>query len=206
MAVWTIAAQAGTGGERIAAELAAAAGVSLVDRKTLALFAHEFDPAFPEDEDLQARVGGRLRALALSTAMTTGSADAFREVQLRQALPALGGAVLAKAAHEPCVIYAPAAFAALSQHPSAVHARLRAPLECRIAAYQREQLVDRHSAEKAVKHDDHRTQAWVRSLYRVDIDDPQLFSLVLDTSRFSPERLVDTLLAAAGVEAALAPA
>jgi cytidylate kinase len=45
---------------------------------------------------------------------------------------------------------------------------------------------------------------WVKSLYRVDIDDPRLFSLVLDASRFSPERLVDTLLAAGGVQPALA--
>jgi hypothetical protein len=41
------------------------------------------------------------------------------------------------------------------------------------------------------------------SLYRVDIDDPRLFSLVLDASRFSPHLLVETLLAAGGVEAAL---
>jgi len=34
-------------------------------------------------------------------------------------------------------------------------------------------------------------------------DDLRLFSLVLDASRFSPDRLVQTLLAASGVEAAL---
>lgn len=38
----------------------------------------------------------------------------------------------------------------------------------------------------------------------VDIDDAQLFSLVLDASRFSPERLGETLLAAGGVQAGLA--
>jgi hypothetical protein len=43
----------------------------------------------------------------------------------------------------------------------------------------------------------------VKSLYRVDIDDPRLFSLVLDASRFSPQRLLETLLAAGGAEAAL---
>ncbi|MDX6580366.1 MAG: hypothetical protein QOJ47_1915, partial [Gaiellales bacterium] len=40
MAVWTISAQEGTGGARIAAALAVAADVSLVDRETLALLAH----------------------------------------------------------------------------------------------------------------------------------------------------------------------
>ena len=50
---------------------------------------------------------------------------------------------------------------------------------------------------------DHRRQAWVKSLYHVDIDDARLFSLVLDASRFTPERLVATLLAASGIQAAL---
>ena len=81
--------------------------------------------------------------------------------------------------------------------------RVRAQLEWRIANHQREHLVDRRCAEKALKRDDHRQPAWVRSLYRVDIDDGRLFSLVLDASRFSPERLVDTLLAAGGVQAAV---
>lgn len=203
LAVWTIAAQEGTRGDRLAAALAEAAGVSLLDRKTLALFAHKLDPDLPELDELEGRLGGRLNALALSTAITAGSADAFREVELRQNLPALARVVVAEAARSPGVIYVPAAFAALSEHPSAVHVRVRAPLEWRIATYQREHLVDRRCAEKALKRDDHRKQAWVRSLYRVDLDDARHFSLVLDASRFSPQRLVETLLAAGGVEAEL---
>jgi hypothetical protein len=203
MAVWTICAQEGTGGAHVAARLAAEAGVLLLDRKALALTAHALDPAVPEDDDLEGRVGGRLSALALGTAITTGSADAFREAQLRRALPALGRAVMREAARAPCVIYAPAAFAALSTHPSAIHVRLHAPLERRIGVYQRKQLVDRHCAEKALKRDDHRKQVWVRTLYRVDIDDARHFSLFLDASRLSHERLVDVLLAAADVQPAL---
>ena len=109
--------------------MGAAAGVSLLDREALARFVHQIDPNIPEADDLEERLGGRLNMLALSTAITAGSADAAREIQLRQKLPALGRAVLAEAALSPCVIYAPAAFAALSQHPSAVHVRLRAPLD-----------------------------------------------------------------------------
>jgi hypothetical protein len=158
------------------------------------------DPSFPEDDDLERRVGGRLDALALSTAMSTGSAEARREVRLRQALPELGRNLLAQVTHAPCVIYAPAAFAALSQHPSAIHVRLRAPLDWRIETCHREQLVDRRCAEKALKRDDHRKQAWVKRLYRMDIDDAMLFSVVLDVSRFSPDRILETLLAAGGVQ------
>jgi cytidylate kinase len=202
MTVWTISAQEGTGGTRVAAELAAAAGVSLLDREALAVLAHEVDPALPQFEELEARFG-RFTMLSLSAALSIGSAEAFQEVELRHKLPDLGRAILGKAARSSCVIYVPAAFAALSDHPSAIHVRLRAPLECRIASYQREQLVDRRCAEKALRRDDHRRQAWVKSLYRVDIDDARRFSLVLDTSRFTPERLVEILLTAGGVQAAL---
>ena len=99
------------------------------------------------------------------------------------------------------MIYAPAGFAALPEHPSAIHVRLRAPLEWRIATYRREQLVDRHAAEKALKCDDQRKKDLVRSLYHVDIDDARRFSLVLDASRFSSDRIVEILLAAGGVTA-----
>jgi hypothetical protein len=77
--------------------------------------------------------------------------------------------------------------------------RLLAPFDWRIAAYQREQIVDRRCAEKALKRDDQRQRAWVKSLYHVDIEDARLFSLVLDASRFTPEPLLQTLLAAGGV-------
>jgi hypothetical protein len=201
MGVWTICAQAGTGGEDVAARLAVAAGVPLLDRKTLALFAHELNPLVADGDDLEKRVGGSLNLAALSMAMTTGSLDAFQELQLRHTLPELGRAVVGDAARRPCVIFAGAAFAALPEHHTAIHVRLRAPLEWRIANYQREHLVDHRCAEKSLKHDDHLRQKWVKTLYHVDIDESRFFSIVVDASRFSIDRLVETLLAAGGVAA-----
>jgi cytidylate kinase len=101
------------------------------------------------------------------------------------------------------VIVSPAAFAALAEHPGAVHVRIHAPLETRIAAYQRDHVVDRGHAEKAISRDDHVKSALVRSLYHVGMDDDRLFGLVLDSSRFTPERLVEILLAAGGAQASL---
>jgi hypothetical protein len=201
MGVWTICAQAGTGGEDVAARLAVAAGVPLLDRKTLALFAHELNPLVADGDDLEKRVGGSLNLAALSMAMTTGSLDAFQELQLRHTLPELGRAVVGDAARRPCVIFAGAAFAALPEHHTAIHVRLRAPLEWRIANYQREHLVDHRCAEKSLKHDDHLRQKWVKTLYHVDIDESRFFTIVVDASRFSIDRLVETLLAAGGVAA-----
>jgi hypothetical protein len=202
MAVWTIAAEEGTCGAEHAAALARAADVPLLDRPALVAYAHEVDSEVGELEELEERFGGRLNLAALGLAMTSGAAEAFRELRLRQELPELGRAVVAEAARRPCVIFASAAFAALQEHPAAIHVRLRAPLEWRIESYRRRAVVDRACAEKAVKHDDHVKRAWVKSLYHVDIDDPGAFSLVLDVSRFSPDRVVETMLAAAGVRMA----
>ena len=199
MTVWTISAQEGTGGGRLAGELAAAAGVPLFDREAIAALAHELDPELPELVDLEARFG-RFTMLSLSAALTVGSAEAFQEVELRQNLPTLGRTVLGEVARSPSVIYIPAAFAALRDHPAAIHVRLYAPLEWRVATYQREHLVDRRCAEKALRQADHRTQAWVKSLYHVDIDDARNYSLVADVSRFSADRLVEIVLAAGGVQ------
>jgi cytidylate kinase len=143
--------------------------------------------------------------LALSTAMTTAAvaAVALPEIQFRGRLPELGRAVFREVARQPCVIVSPAAFAALAEHPGAVHVRIHAPLETRIAAYQRGHVVDRGHAEKAISRDDHVKSALVRSLYHVGMDDDRLFGLVLDSSRFTPERLVEILLAAGGAQASL---
>ena len=51
MPVWTISAQAGTGADQVAAELAAAAGVPLLDRNALASLAHDIDPDHLEAEE-----------------------------------------------------------------------------------------------------------------------------------------------------------
>ena len=197
MTLWTISAQAGTDGRAIATELAQRAAVPLLDRKALAPYAHDLEPEISDVDELEERLGGRLQAFALSVALAGGATEATRELQLRRALPALGRAVLAEAAREPAVIFVPAAFAVLRDHPAAVHVRLRAPLERRVEAYRRQELVDRRCAQKAVRHDDDHQRAWVKMLYHADVDDPALFSLVVDVSRFPPDRVVDVLLAAA---------
>ena len=204
MAVWTVSAEQGTGGDRVSASLAAAADVTLIDRDALALLARDLNPDVTGAEtidELERRVGrGGVGLLALGVPFSPIAGEVVRQLQLQHALPELGRAVTAQAARQPCVITAAGAFAAMQDHCSAVHVRLRAPLEWRISQYAREHLVNHRCAEKAVREDDHRKHAWLRSIYHVDIDDPAHFALVLDVSRLSCDRIVDTLLAAGGIE------
>ena len=203
MTVWTISAQEGTGADEVAAELAAAARVPFLDRNALAALAHDIDPDHLADEfaEIERRFGGRFNTLALSMAIINGpvSEAAAHELQFRRRLPELASAVLTEAARRSCVILAPAAFAALREHPTAIHVRLHAPVAFRVAAYQREHLVDHDCAQKAVTHDDRVQHDWVRKIHHAELDDDSLFALTLDTGRFTRERLVDTLLAAGGI-------
>jgi hypothetical protein len=188
MRIWTISAEAGAGGERVAADLPAVAGVSLLDFKALSSLAQDRIGDVPDLADLEERVGGRLNAIGLSLAMIgTGSALAVSELEFRRTLPELGRAVLGEAARSPCVILAPTAYLGL---------RIHAPLEWRINAYQRDHIVDRRAAERTVRHDDHMTRTWVKTIYHANLDDCSLFSIVLDASRFSTQRMVEVLSAA----------
>jgi Cytidylate kinase-like family len=197
MRIWTISAAAGAGGERIAADLAEAAGVPLLDFKALSSLLPDELRDVPDLAHLEERVGGRLNAIGLSLAMIgTGSALALSELEFRRTLPELGRAVLGEAARSSCVILAQSAFLGLRDHVSAVHVRIHAPLEWRIDAYQRDNVIDRPAAERAVKHDDHMTRTWVKTIYHANLDDYSMFSVVLDASRLSPERVVEMLIAA----------
>jgi hypothetical protein len=200
MTIWTLSAQAGVDGAAVGADLAATAGVPLYDRHGLAELAEQLQIAIPDVDDVEERFCGR-GALALSFATGTGSgaAAAFSELKLRRELPELGRRLLAEAARRSCVIEAPAAFAALIEHPGAVHVRLRAPFAWRVAAYQRAELVDRHHAEKALRHADRIEHAWVKFLYGLEVEDTARYGLVLDASRLSHDRIVETLIAAGGV-------
>lgn len=136
-------------------------------------------------------------AAALGLASTTlACSEAMRELRFREELVQLAGQVVGEAARSSCVLVTSIGFAALAGTPGAVHVRVRAPLEWRIAGYQRDALVDRHAAEKAVKHADHQRHVLVKAMYRTDVEDDSHFSIVLDASRFSIDRMVEMLLAA----------
>jgi hypothetical protein len=198
MAVWTISAQPGTPGLEVAARLSASAEVPLFDRKALEPIVHEFSPELGDLDDVEGRFGGRLNALALAAAMRYGATDAYRELELRRALPDLGRKVLGEVARHPAVILTAAAASALPDHPGAVHARLWAPKEWRVAAYSRTEMVSLERAAHEVAHADHVERAWMHALFDVRVDDPTLYTVVLDASRLPVDRIVGVLLAAGG--------
>ncbi len=198
MTVWTISAQPGTPGLEVAADLAARSEAPLFDRKALEPLVHRLSPDLGDLDDVEGRFGGRLNALAIAAAMTYGVPEAFQELELRRELPELGRKVLGEVARGPAVILSAAAAQALPDHPGAVHCRLWAPTEWRVAAHSRAEMVDKATAARELAHADHVEKAWVHALFRGRVDDPAVYTVVLDASRLAPDRIVDMLLAAAG--------
>ena len=198
MAVWTISAQPGTPGVEVARQLAARADVPLFDRRALEPLVHELSPELGNLDDVEGRFGGRLNAMTLALAMTYGAPGAFRELELRRTLPELGRKLLGEIARQPAVILAAAAAQPLHDHPGGVHARLWAPAEWRVDAYARSEMVDRARAAHELSEADHVERNWVRALFDVRVDDPTLYTVVLDASRLDPDRIVRVLLAGGG--------
>ena len=189
MTVWTISAEAGSGGEHIARLLSERAGVPLVDPVTIG-----------NDTTSRAWLGvGRVaswfsEAGACAGSMFVASAD-LRVTQPEER--ELSESLIHEAARSPAVIDDWCAFAVLAEHPGACHVRLRAPLEWRIARYARDNCVPARVAEQALRTLERRRCAYVRRRHGCKLDAPENFTLVCDASRLPFPDLVEVLLAAA---------
>ena len=193
MAVWTISAQEGTRGRHIAELLALAADVPLYDGKSLASLDPDPTAAMLDFDELKRRFN-RLNLAGLAFASGVGIPEAIAQRFHFQRLSDIARTVVARAAHAPCVIHLAGAFAVTRDFPNAVHARIRAPFNWRVANHQREHFLDRHHAEKTIKCDDrlqHSWRAWTRTTTPT--------TRQCSTPANSDDRLVMILLDAVGI-------
>jgi cytidylate kinase len=195
--VWTISAQAGSGGEQIARLLSERAGVALVDPRTIG-----------NDTMHWARLGvvrvasWFSEAGACAGSMFVASAD-LRVTQAQVPTEReLSESLICEAARSPAVIDDWSAFAVLAEHPGACHVRLRAPLDWRIARHARENCVSARVAEQELRSLERRRCGYVRRRHGRTLDAPENFTLVCDASRLPFPDLVEVLLTAARAELA----
>lgn len=109
--------------------------------------------------------------------------------------------LLARAATGEGVILGRGAVAALRDDPRAMRVRLTGPVKPRIEQALRLGAPDRETAKRALRRLDRAHADYLRQFYDVDIDDPSLYHLVIDSTAFSAEIVVD-LIASAAVELA----
>ncbi len=186
----TISAGYGAGGSVVAPTVATRLGYPLLDRAINSRIAAQLRVSVDEAEagELKRSLGDRFLALLTPLAggvlgagtdsapeaiLTPDDADQFREQAeriIRNALP--GGAV----------VLGRAGAAALRDEPGVLRVRLFGSTDGRIAQAARIEPTDEATARERLPEVDAARRRYVHRLYRVDIDDPALYHLQLDST------------------------
>ena len=173
-------------------------GVELLDRaipvRVAERLAVPLDDALAHDESLGDAIGRLASSFALlpelAGAMVQAGVlageDYRRETEkLIREHATLGAVILGRAG---AVI--------LRDVPGALHVRLDATPERRVAQTMRYEGLEREDAERLRKSGDRAREAYVRHFYGCDARDPALYHLLIDATRLSEATIVDLLVAA----------
>jgi cytidylate kinase len=96
------------------------------------------------------------------------------------------------------VILGRGAVVVLRAQPGVLRVRLTGPAERRVQQAVRHQGLDRATAEQALRRLDRAHAEYMRRFYGVDIDDPALYHLVLDSTAIELEACIEMVVRAAG--------
>jgi cytidylate kinase len=186
----TISSSYGAGGSVVAPMVAERLGVQLLDRAISATVAAQLHVTVKEAEEGAANRSFIERLLAFMSPLASdalGAADAdpaliaslddaaasFRE----EAERIMGTALLTGA-----VVLGRAGAAAFRDSPQVLRVRLFGSTAGRLARATEMGNIDRDTAMRRMQQVDHARDQYVRRLYRVSVDDPDLFHVQLDTT------------------------
>ncbi|MGI8902835.1 MAG: AAA family ATPase [Solirubrobacteraceae bacterium] len=210
MTLVALSAAYGAGGERIGRALAQRLGVPFVDRAIPAQVATRlavpFDDAQAHDEQASAGLLERMLSgfigqdsgtpAALPAA--TASSDGFRS--------AAEAVLHAAAATGEGVLLGRAAVIVLRDDHRVLRVRLDGPAARRADQAMRRGEIDQDTAARRLRRLDRTHAAYVRHFYGVELADPSLYHVVLDSTAISIDACVDVLAIAAVSLAAIATA
>ncbi|MCW2540572.1 MAG: hypothetical protein JWN95_2297 [Frankiales bacterium] len=190
----TISAGYGAGGSVVAPEVASRLGLPLLDRAINSQVAAQLQVSVDEvqDGELKRSLGGRF--LELLAPLAGGVLGAGTDAAPPDAFPAQGDAdvfrqqaelIMRKALPEGAVILGRAGAAALRDEPNVLRVRLFGPAQARAAQAARIEDIDLETSGKRLHEVDRARAHYVRRLYGVDMDDPALFHLQLDSTVLS---------------------
>jgi cytidylate kinase len=187
----TISAGYGAGGSMIAPEVARQLGLPLLDRAISSHVAAQLRVSVPEAEGGVIKRSGAGRFLAVLAPLAGGVLGAGTDCAPPEAFPppddaALfreqAEAIMRKALVTGAVILGRAGGAAFRDEPGVLRVRLFGPEEARIAQAARIEAVEAATARQRLPEVDRARAQYVQRLYGVDIDDPDLYHLQIDST------------------------
>jgi cytidylate kinase len=202
--VVTISASYGAGGSEIGPAVAAALDLQFIDRAIPANVARKLAIPLAEAESKDEAVDTGLWRVMSSMALvpdlagagplayhTFSDERAFRtktEEVLREIAAERGGVILGRAA---AIV--------LADVPKALHVRLDAPEDARVAALRERTGEDEETIRQQLRTNDAARAAYVRHFYRQDPRDCTLYHIVIDSTVIGWEATADLIVAAARV-------
>jgi cytidylate kinase len=207
MTIVAVSAAYGAAGSQIGPALAERLGVPFVDRGIALAVAERLDVPVRDALDQEEPAGQSLleRLLSGFVGAYTGAPaplpdDAATAEDFHQASR---DALLSQAATGAGVILGRGAVAALRTNPNVLRVRLTAADEARIEHAMRVRELDRDTAERTLRALDRAHADYLRQFYDVDINDPTLYHLAIDSTAFEVDVCVRMIaLAAAGLTSA----
>jgi cytidylate kinase len=201
----TISAGYGAGGSIIAPEVGRRLGLPVLDRAISSHVAAQMRVSVQEAEGGAIRRPPVDRFLALLKPLAGGVLGAGTDCAPPEAIPppdeaalfrAQAEAIMTDALSSGAVILGRAGGAAFHARPDVLRVRLFGLPEARIAQAARIEDVDAATARQRLPEVDRARAQYVRRLYNVDIDDPALYQLQLDSTALPLDACADLIAAA----------
>jgi cytidylate kinase len=206
MALVTISAAYGALGSDVGHKLAEQLDVPFLDRAIPIEVAQRLRVPLEEAETHDEAVGGLIERLVSTFIQMGGLYGAtiapISEIPDEAAFRAATEEIIRQhAASGSGVILGRAGMIVLAEHPHVVRVRLSGPPEARIEQAMRVHGLSREEAKRQGRDADGVRAAWVQRFYGRDIDDPSLYDLVINATRFDADGCVALIAAAVEAEA-----
>jgi cytidylate kinase len=202
----TISAGYGAGGSVIAPAVARQLGLPLLDRAISSQVAAQLQVSVREAEGAVIRRSGPSRFLAVLAPLAGGVLGAGTDCAPPEAaVPPPDDAaffreqaelIMRTALVTGAVILGRAGGAAFRDEPGVLRVRLFGPEEARIAQAARIEDVDADTARRRLPEVDRARAQYVRRLYGLSIDDPDLYHLQIDSTMLPLDACADLIAAA----------
>ena len=201
----TISAGYGAGGSMIAPAVAKQLGLPLLDRAISSHVAAQLRVSVQEAEGAVIKRSGAGRFLAVLAPLAGGVLGAGTDCAPPEAVPPADDAgifreqaeaIMRKALVPGAVILGRAGGAAFREEPGVLRVRLFGPEEARISQAARIENVDADTARQRLPEVDSARAQYVRRLYGLSIDDPDLYHLQIDSTALPLDACVGLIAAA----------